>query len=130
MESVELMLEVEIPFQQRARREREREANLLEQAALTRAEAIRLGLSGRAATARTQWTSARERRRLIEKILLPQANATYQSALASYQVGEVDFGTLLEALNEWQGADLARVDALRDELLGAAAVRAIEGDVP
>src|SRR3546814_10915221 len=43
-------------------------------------------------------------------------------------VGEVDFGTLLEALNEWQGADLARVDALRDELLGAAAVRAIEGD--
>ena len=130
MESVELMLEVEIPFQQRARREREREANLLEQAALKRAEAIRLGLGGRAATARTQWTSARERRRLIEKILLPQANATYQSALASYQVGEVDFGTLLEALNEWQGADLARVDALRDELLGAAAVRAIEGEIP
>ena len=130
MESVELMLEVEIPFQQRARREREREANLLEQAALKRAEAIRLGLGGRAATARTQWTSARERRRLIEKILLPQANATYQSALASYQVGEVDFGTLLEALNEWQGADLARVDALRDELLGAAAVRAVEGEIP
>jgi len=61
--------------------------------------------------------------------LLPQADATFQSALASYQVGEVDFGTLLEALNEWQGADLARVDALRDELLGAAAVRAIEGDI-
>ena len=87
-------------------------------------------MDGRGATARAQWTSARERRQLTERTLLPQADAVYQSALASYQVGEVDFGTLLEALNEWQGADLARVDALRDELLGAAAVRAVEGDTP
>ncbi|WP_218185473.1 TolC family protein, partial [Stenotrophomonas pictorum] len=83
----------------------------------------------RGASAWSQWTNARERRGLIENTLLPQADATWQSALASYQVGEVDFGTLLEALNEWQGADLARVDALRDELLGAAAVRAIEGEI-
>jgi outer membrane protein TolC len=130
LDSMELMLEVEIPFQQRARREREREANLLEEAALARVEATRRALDGRGAIARARWASARERRQLTEKILLPQADATYQSALASYQVGEVDFGTLLEALNEWQGANLARVDALRDELLGAAAVRAIEGEAP
>lgn len=130
LDSMELMLEVEIPFQRRARREREREANLLEEAARVRVEATRRALDGRAATARAQWTSARERRQLTQRILLPQADATYQSALASYQVGEVDFGTLLEALNEWQGADLARVDALRDELLGAAAMRAIEGEAP
>lgn len=129
-ESLELMLEVEIPFQQRARREREREADLLEEAALARVEALRRALEGRGAIAKAQWTSARERRELTEKVLLPQADAAYQSALASYQVGEIDFGTLLEALNQWQGADLARVDALRDELLGAAAVRAIEGDAP
>ena len=67
-------------------------------------------------------------RRLIEQTLLPQADANFQSALTSYQVGQVDFGTLLEALRGWQGADLARVDASRDELLGAAAVRAINGD--
>lgn len=130
LDSMELMLEVDIPFQQRARREREREARLLEEAALTRVEATRRALAGRDAAARIQWASARERRELIEKTLLLQADATYRSALASYQVGEVDFGTLLEALDEWQGADLARVDALRDELLGAAAVRAIEGDNP
>ena len=129
LDSMELMLEVEIPFQQRARREREREAQLLEEAALARVEATRRALDSRDATGRAQWASARERRELTEKTLLPQADAAYQSALASYQVGEVDFGTLLEALNEWQGADLARVDALRDELLGAAAVRAIEGDI-
>ena len=129
IESTELMLEVEIPFQQRARRERERESRLLEDAALARMDATLRNVEERGASAWTQWTSARERRELIENTLLPQADANWQSALASYQVGEVDFGTLLEALNEWQGADLARVDALRDELSGAAAVRAIEGDI-
>lgn len=128
LDSVELMLEIEIPFQQRARREREREANLLEEAAQARVEATRRAVDSRGATARAQWTGARERRLLTENTLLPQAEAVYQSALASYQVGEVDFGTLLEALNEWQGADLARLDALRDELLGAANVRALEGE--
>jgi len=129
IESTALMLEVEIPFQQRARRERERESRLLEEAALARRDATLRTVEEQGASAWAQWTSARERRGLIENTLLPQADATWQSALASYQVGEVDFGTLLGALNEWQGADLARVDALRDELLGAAAVRAIEGEI-
>ena len=129
IESTELMLEVEIPFQQRARRERERESRLLEDAALARMDATLRTVEARGASAWVQWTSARDRRELIQNTLMPQADATWQSALASYQVGEVDFGTLLEALNEWQGADLARVDALRDELLGAAAVRAIEGEI-
>jgi outer membrane protein TolC len=130
VESMELMLEVEIPFQQRARREREREARLLHDAALARANQAQRVLQGRGASAWAQWQSARERRLLIENRLMPQADATYQSALASYQVGEVDFSTLLEALNGWQGADLARVDTLREELTGAVAVRAIEGEMP
>ncbi len=129
IESTELMLEVEIPFQQRARHERERESRLLEEAALARRDATLRAVEERGASAWAQWAGARERRQLIENTLLPQSDATWQSALASYQVGEVDFGTLLEALNEWQGADLARVDALRDELLGAASVRAIEGEI-
>ena len=130
LDSYELMLEVEIPFQQRARRERERESRLLEDAALARADAARIDLEGRLGAAWARWIGAREQRELIEKTLLPQSDANFKSALASYQVGEVDFGTLLEALREWQGADLARVDATRDELLGAAAVRAIDGDAP
>lgn len=128
LESMEVMLEVEIPFQQRARRERERESRLLEEAALARRDVARQALASRAATAWAQWRGARDRRQLTEQTLLPQADAAFRSALASYQVGEVDFGTLLEALDRWQGADLDRVDALRDELLGAAAVRAIEGE--
>ncbi|MHB8912093.1 MAG: TolC family protein, partial [Lysobacter sp.] len=130
LDGFEVMVEVEIPFQQRARRERERESRLLEDAALARADATRIELEGRLGSTWARWTGAREQRELIEKTLLPQSDANFKSALASYQVGEVDFGTLLEALREWQGADLARVDATRDELLGAAAVRAIDGDAP
>ena len=130
LESMEVMLEVEIPFQQTARRERERESRLLEQAALARMDATRQALASQVTTAWAQWRSAQDRREITEQTLLPQADAAFQSALASYQVGEVDFGTLLEALNQWQGADLDRVDALRDELLAAAAVRAIEGETP
>jgi outer membrane protein, heavy metal efflux system len=128
LDSYELMLEVEIPFQQHARRERERQSRLLEDAALTRADASRIDLEGRLGAAWVRWTSAREQRDLIEHTLIPQSDANFKSALASYQVGEVDFGTLLSALREWQGADLARVDATRDELLGAAEVRAIDGE--
>ena len=123
------MLEVEIPFQQRARREREREARLREEAALARSDVTRNDLEGRLGAAWARWSSARERRQLTEKTLLPQSEANFKSAMASYQVGQVDFGTLLAALNGWQGADLARLDAQRDELLGAAAVRAIDGDI-
>ncbi|TWI11494.1 outer membrane protein TolC [Lysobacter ruishenii] len=130
VESYELMLEVEIPLQRRALHARERESLRMEDAALARTEMARNALAGRLGVAWTQWRAAREKRHLIEKAQLPQSDANFKSALASYQVGEVDFNTLLEALTEWQGADLARVDALRDELLGAAEVRAIEGDSP
>lgn len=130
IESYEVMLEVEIPFQRRARREREHESRLLEEAAIARAEATRAELQGGLGVAWARWSSAREQRQLIEKTLVPQSDANFKSALASYQVGEVDFGTLLDALRQWQGADLARIDATRDELLGAAAVRALEGEMP
>ncbi|HEU4774408.1 MAG TPA: TolC family protein [Lysobacter sp.] len=130
VDSYALMLEVEIPFQQRARRGREHASRLLEAAALARTEAAHDELEGRLGSARGRWLGAREQRELIEQTLLPQSDANFQSALASYQVGEVDFATLLEALREWQGADLARVDATRDQFLAAAAVRAISGDTP
>ncbi|WP_374602315.1 TolC family protein [Arenimonas sp.] len=125
----EIMFEVEIPLQQRARREREREARQMAVAARARTEALETALQGQLGQAWAQAGSARERRQLIEQTLLPQAQANFESALASYRVGEVDFGTLLEALDGWLGADLARADARRDELIGAAAVRALLGSV-
>lgn len=129
VDSLEVMLEVEIPLQQRARREREREAVLMGDAARYRVQALRNDLQGQLGQAWAQSDSARDQRQLIEQTLLPQSQANFESALASYRVGDVDFGTLLEALEAWQGADLSRVDVRRDEFLGAAAVRAIVGSV-
>lgn len=129
VDSLEVMLEVEIPLQQRARREREREAVLMGDAARYRVQAMRSELQGQLGQAWARSESARDQRQLIERTLLPQSQANFESALASYRVGDVDFGTLLEALEAWQGADLSRVDARRDEFLGAAAVRAIVGSV-
>ncbi len=129
VDSLEVMLEVDIPLQQRARREREREAVLMGDAARLRVQAMRNDLQGQLGQAWAQSDGARDQRQLIEHTLLPQSQANFESALASYRVGDVDFGTLLEALEAWQGADLSRVDVRRDELLGAAAVRAIVGSV-
>ncbi|MFZ5635594.1 MAG: TolC family protein [Pseudomonadota bacterium] len=127
LDGYELMLEIEIPLQQRARRERERESSLLEDAAISRTEDVRVQLQGRLAAFMSRWRNASVERRLIERTLLPQAEANYRSALASYQVGEVDFGTLLDALREWQGADRDLIDATREELESAAMLRGLQG---
>ncbi len=130
VESLELMLEVEIPLQRAARREREREANLRAEAARLREGSTTRELDSRLATALAQWNGARERRQLAETTLRVQSDANFKAALASYQTGEVDFATVLDALDAWQDADLTRLAAQRDELIAAADVRAVEGIAP
>lgn len=130
LRSHELMLEVEIPFQQRARRSREEASRWREEAARARFEAARDALAAEARAAWSDWTHARARRELTERTLLPQADAVFHAALASYQVGRVDFATLLEALTQWQGADRDRLDAWRDELLAVTTLHALEGATP
>lgn len=130
IDGYELMLEVELPLQRRAIAARESEARRLEDAAQARAEAQQTSLGGQLGVAWSQWRSARRQRELLASTRIPQADANYRSALASYQVGDVDFNALLDALAQWQDARLAHLDATRDELLGAASVRALEGDAP
>ena len=130
IDGYELMLEVELPLQRRAIAARESEARRLEEAAQARAEAQQTSLGGQLGVAWSQWRSARRQRELLASTRIPQADANYRSALASYQVGDVDFNALLDALAQWQDARLAHLDATRDELLGAASVRALEGDAP
>lgn len=130
VESLELMVEMQIPLQRRALHAREREAELRAEAARVREGATRTELEGRLAGALAQWRTARERRRLADTTLRVQSDANFKSALASYQTGEVDFATVLDALDAWQGADLIRLAAQRDELIAAAAVRAVEGAQP
>lgn len=130
IDGFDLMLEVELPLQRRALAAREDEARRLRDAAQARADAQQTTLGGQLGVAWVQWRSAQRQRRLLETTRIPQAEANYNSALASYQVGDVDFNALLDALTQWQDARLAHLDATRDELLGAAGVRALEGDTP
>lgn len=130
LDGYELMFEVEVPIQRRALREREREASLRRDAALARADQTLSELEGRFGEAWARWSSAQARQRLYRDTLRPQTEANFASALASYRVGDVDFATLLEALEAWQGADLSRLDALRDELTRAAELRALIGSTP
>ncbi|UXI66060.1 TolC family protein [Tahibacter amnicola] len=130
LEGWELMVEVEIPFQQTTRRNLEREATLMRDAAEARREAAAVELAGQAGEVRASWEGAREQRALIEHTLLPQTDANFESALASYQVGAVDFTTLLDALRQRRAADLTRLDVARDMLLNAATLRSLIGATP
>ena len=124
-----LMLELDIPLQQGARRADEHEARAMEAAANAKAEAVRTELKGEVGSRWAQWQASQRQLALIETTLLPQSEANYRAAVASYRVGAVDFGTLLEALREWRGAELLRYGATRDALTRAAALRALSGSL-
>ncbi len=128
-EAWELMFSVDIPLQQSARRHRERAAVLAREAAQSRQQMAVNELRGMVGEAWVRWQSAQARRQLIEDTLLPQAQASFQSALGSYQVGSVDFESLLDALRESRNAELTMVDARRDELIAASEIRAIQGEL-
>jgi outer membrane protein TolC len=130
LEAWELMFEIEIPLHQATRRHQEHEATLMRDAAAARRDATSIELRGRSGEIRSMWEGAREQRALVEHTLLPQADANFASALASYQVGAVDFTTLLDALRQRRAADLTRLDAMRDALLSAAALRSLIGATP
>lgn len=106
----ELMFEVNVPLQRQARRDREREAAATRDAARQRALATAAQISGELHQALAGFDAAREREQLLRSTLVPQAEATFNAALASYQTGKVDFATLLDAQ---RGIRAARMDQLK-----------------
>lgn len=93
----EVMFELNIPLQQGTRRSQEREAGAMLAAARARHEAVGHRLSGEIAENLSAYTAARRTEELIASSLLPQSQLTFESALAGYETGKVDFATLLEA---------------------------------
>ncbi len=95
--SWDLMLEFSIPLQQSSRRSQEREAEATLSAANARKQAalnlVESGLSENLSALE----SARRTETLIASRLLPQSELTYQSALAGYETGKVEFATLIDA---------------------------------
>mgnify|MGYP003379917524 FL=1 len=92
-----LMLEVNIPLQQDTRRAQERESEAMLAAARSRREAVANQVLSDLAENLAGIEAARRIETLATTSLQPQAELTFNSALASYEATKVDFATLLEA---------------------------------
>ena len=92
-----LMLEVNIPLQQETRRAQERESEAMLAAARSRKEAMANQVLSDLSENLAGLEAARRIETLAMTSLQPQAELTFNSALASYEATKVDFATLLEA---------------------------------
>jgi outer membrane protein TolC len=123
-----LMLEVSIPLQQDSRRAQEREARAMLEAARARQDAIATSALGDLAENLVALESARRTEALVSTSLLPQAELTFQSALAGYENGKVDFATLLDAQRQIRRAKQERLKAQAEAQMRLADIERIVGE--
>lgn len=97
IKSWDLMVELNLPLQQSSRRAQEREAEAMLSAASARQQAQLNKVQSDLSENLSALEAARHTESLIATRLLPQAELTYQSALAGYETGKVDFVMLIEA---------------------------------
>jgi cobalt-zinc-cadmium efflux system outer membrane protein len=124
----ELMLEVSIPLQQGVKRSQEREAERMRDAALARRTAAFARLQGELGGTLAALESARQTESLIEQRLLPLARINFESALAGYENGKVDFAALLEAQRQIRKARQDIVKAQADQQMRLAELERIVGE--
>lgn len=123
-----VMLEVSIPLQQSSRRAREREARAMLDAARARTEAATTAAMGELSESLAGLDAARRTEALAASSLLPQAELTYQSALAGYENGKVDFATLLDAQRQILRAKQERLKAQAEAQMRLAEIERIVGE--
>jgi outer membrane protein TolC len=124
----ELMLEVNIPLQQDSRRAQEREARAMLEAARARREATLNMALGELAENLGAFEAARSLEALAGSSLLPQAELAFQSALAGYENGKVDFATLLDAQRQIRRAKQEMLKAQAEARARLAEIERIVGE--
>jgi outer membrane protein TolC len=92
-----VMVEMNIPLQQEARRGQEREAEAMVAASRSKAEALQQQLAGDLAVNLAGLEAARRNEALLKTQLMPQSELGLQSALAGYETGKAEFVMVLEA---------------------------------
>lgn len=97
VKSWDLMIEFNIPLQQESRRYQESEAEAMVAATSARQLALLNQMLSQLSESMSGLDAARRTEALVANRLLPQTGLTYQSALAAYQNGRLDFATLLDA---------------------------------
>lgn len=124
----ELMIELNIPLQQSSRRAQEREAEAMLAAARTRKEATSNQVLSELAESLSGLDAARRTEAAIVNSLLPQAELTYKAALASYENGKVDFGTLLDAQRQIRMAKQNQIKAQAEAQARLAEIERLLGE--
>ncbi len=124
----ELMVEFNIPLQQSSRRAMERESESMLAAARSRKDATANDLLGELAENLAAIEAARRQEQLVATTLLPQAQMTFSSALASYESGKVDFAMLLEAQQQIRKAKLSQIKAQAEAQVRVAEIEKLLGE--
>ncbi|WP_026436591.1 TolC family protein [Acidovorax sp. JHL-9] len=124
----ELMVEMNIPLQQDARRAQEREAEAMLAAARSRQEVASNQILAELYADVAAFESARRTLALTTDSLLPQSELTLRSALAGYQTGKVDFATLLDAQRQIRQTKLNQIKAAVDAQKRLATIESIVGE--
>jgi outer membrane protein TolC len=124
----ELMVEFNIPLRQASRRSMERESEAMLAAARARREATANELLSELAENLSGVEAARRTETLARTSLLPQAELTFDSALAAYENGQADFATLLEAQQQIRRARLNQVKAQSEARIRLAEIERLLGE--
>jgi len=123
-----VMLEVNIPLQQTSRRAMEREAEAMLSAARSRKEAAANQVLAELAQNLAGLEAARRTEVLASGSLLPQANLTLRSAMASYENGKLDFATLLDAQRQIRQARQSQLKAQFEGQMRLAEIEKLLGE--
>lgn len=124
----EVMFEFNIPLQQSSRRAQERESEAMLSAARSRKDAASNQVLADLAENLSAIDAARRSEMLTTTSLLPQAELTFNSALAAYENGKVDFATLLEAQKQIRQAKQNQIKAQTEAQLRLAEIEKILGE--
>jgi outer membrane protein TolC len=128
VKSWDLMVELNIPLQQSSRRSQEREAEAMLAASGARKEALLNQILSDLSEGVAGIDTARRTESLLATRLLPQAEFTYQSALAGYETGKVDFATLLYARRQILKAGQQRLKAQFEAQVRLAEIERLLGE--
>ena len=123
-----LMLELNTPLQQGSRRAQEREAQAMLDAAQARRAAVANQLLSDLSENLAGIDAAQRTEKLATSSQLPQAELTFQAALAGYENGKLDFATLLDAQRQVRQAKQAQLKAQLEAQMRLAEVEKLLGE--
>ena len=124
----ELMLEFNVPLQQESRRSQEREAEKMIDVARARKDASANQLLADLVENLSALDGALRTEMLAQTSLLPQADLTFQAALAGYENGRVDFATLLDAQRQIRKAKQDVIKAQAEQQARLADIERLIGE--